>query len=46
MLALLELGALILTLAAFGLFLLLDNPREDRVSRGWLERNRQGRGQL
>ena len=46
MLALLEAGAVLLTLAAFALFLLLDNPREDRVSRGWLERDRQGRGQL
>jgi hypothetical protein len=46
MLVLLEAGAVLLTLAAFGLFLLLDNPRDDRVSRGWLERARQGRGQL
>jgi hypothetical protein len=45
-LALLETGAVLLTLAAFGLFLLLDNPRDQRVSRGWLERDRQGRGQL
>jgi hypothetical protein len=43
---LLEAGAVLLTLAAFGLFLLLDNPRDERVSRGWLERDRQGRGQL
>ena len=41
----LEAGALILVLAALGLFLLLDNPPEDRgrVSRGWLNSHRDDR---
>lgn len=46
MIALLEAGALLLILAAFALFLLLDNPREERVSREWLEREKRGKGQL
>ena len=46
MIALLEAGAILLALAACGFLILLDNPREYRVSRGWLEREKKGKGQL
>jgi len=38
-------GGLILTLVGLALLILLDNPREDRgrVSRGWLDRERDKR---
>ena len=46
MIALLEAAATLAILVMLALFLLLDNPREDRVSRGWLERDKRGKGQL
>ena len=45
MLAVLETVAVLLVLVAAGYWWLLERDA-DRVSRGWLERDRQGRGQL
>ena len=45
MLAFLETVAVCLVLVAGVLFWLLERDA-DRVSRGWLERNKEGRGQL
>lgn len=40
----LEVGALVLGLAAIGLILVLDRPEDlGRVSGGWLRRDREGR---